>query len=100
MRQMRRLPKGCCPGAPGYFRGGRRRSSRSFHIETVREVREDVFILPNEASYKAYLLLNAQSMSPQAQNALLKVLEEPPAMQFFFWPVIPKQKCCPPSYRG
>ena len=38
---------------------------------------------PNEASYKAYLLLNAQSMSPQAQNALLKVLEEPPRLCSF-----------------
>lgn len=58
-------------------------AARSFHIETVREVREDVSILPNEALSKVYLLLNAQSMSPQAQNALLKVLEEPPAYAVF-----------------
>lgn len=58
-------------------------AARSFHIETVRQVREDVSILPNEALSKVYLLLNAQSMSPQAQNALLKVLEEPPAYAVF-----------------
>lgn len=58
-------------------------AARSFHIETVREVRADVFILPNEAQSKVYLLLNAQAMSPQAQNALLKVLEEPPAYAVF-----------------
>lgn len=58
-------------------------AARSFHIETVRELREDVFILPNEAPRKVYLLLNAQSMSPQAQNALLKVLEEPPSYAVF-----------------
>ena len=61
----------------------------------VREVREDVFILPNEASYKAYLLLNAQSMSPQAQNALLKVLEEPPAYAVFLLACDSKTKMLP-----
>lgn len=58
-------------------------AARSFHIDTVREVRDDVFTLPNEAQRKVYLLLNAQSMSPQAQNALLKVLEEPPSYAVF-----------------
>lgn len=58
-------------------------AARSFHIDAVREVRDDVFILPNEAQSKVYLLLNAQSMSPQAQNALLKVLEEPPSYAVF-----------------
>lgn len=70
-------------------------AARSFHIETVREVREDVFILPNEAPYKAYLLLNAQSMSPQAQNALLKVLEEPPAYAVFLLTCDSKTKMLP-----
>lgn len=68
---------------------------RSFHIETVREVREDVFILPNEAQNKVYLLLNAQSMSPQAQNALLKVLEEPPSYAVFLLACDSKTKMLP-----
>lgn len=68
---------------------------RSFHIETVREVREDVFILPNEAQNKVYLLLNAQSMSPQAQNALLKVLEEPPSYAVFLLTCDSKTKMLP-----
>lgn len=68
---------------------------RSFHIETVREVREDVFILPNEAQNKVYLLLNAQSMSPQAQNALLKVLEEPPSYAIFLLACDSKTKMLP-----
>ena len=54
-----------------------------------------MFILPNEASYKAYLLLNAQSMSPQAQNALLKVLEEPPAYAVFLLACDSKTKMLP-----
>lgn len=70
-------------------------AARSFHIETVREVREDVFILPNEAQNKVYLLLNAQSMSPQAQNALLKVLEEPPSYAIFLLACDSKTKMLP-----
>ena len=52
---------------------------RAFHIEVIRNVREDAFIKPNEGKRKIYILGNAQSMTDQAQNALLKLLEEPPA---------------------
>ncbi len=55
-----------------------RGTARSFHVDTVRQIRADAYIKPNEAAGKVYLLLGAQAMSPQAQNALLKVLEEPP----------------------
>ena len=51
---------------------------RSLHIDAVRALRRDSVILPNEAAVKVYVLLGAQEMSEQAQNALLKVLEEPP----------------------
>ena len=51
---------------------------RSFHVETVRSIREDAYVKPNEAARRVFLLLEAQAMSEQAQNALLKVLEEPP----------------------
>ncbi|MBQ7580885.1 MAG: hypothetical protein IJU39_06220 [Clostridia bacterium] len=47
-------------------------------IDDVRELRSDVFIAPNEADRKVYLVCNAHKMNDYAQNALLKVLEEPP----------------------
>lgn len=53
--------------------------ARSFHIDTVRSVIEDVCIQPNEAEYKVYILGNVHLMSTSAQNAILKVLEEPPS---------------------
>ncbi|HIU31306.1 MAG TPA: ATP-binding protein [Candidatus Caccousia avistercoris] len=53
-------------------------AARSFHVETVRSIREDAYVKPNEAARRVFLLLEAQAMSEQAQNALLKVLEEPP----------------------
>lgn len=58
-------------------------AARSFHVDVIREIRSDAFIKPNEAACKVYLLFGAQAMSPQAQNALLKVLEEPPDQALF-----------------
>lgn len=52
-------------------------------VELVRHAREDIYIQPNEASHKVYLFPRAQDMLPPAQNALLKVLEEPPAYGVF-----------------
>lgn len=50
----------------------------TFSVELAREVRSDTVILPNEANKKVYILEQADSMNDQAQNALLKTLEEPP----------------------
>lgn len=57
--------------------------SRSFSVDKVRQIRDDVFIRPNEAEYKIYILGNCQCMTEQAQNALLKILEEPPSYAVF-----------------
>jgi DNA polymerase-3 subunit delta' len=57
--------------------------ARSFHVDVIRDVREDVFVQPNEADYKIYILGNCQGMSESAQNAILKILEEPPAYALF-----------------
>ena len=50
-------------------------------VRVIREARADVFILPNEAERKVYLF--PQEMGVEGQNALLKVLEEPPAYAVF-----------------
>lgn len=57
--------------------------ARSFHIDTVRTLREDAYVLPNEAPRRVFLLADIQNMTEQAQNALLKILEEPPASVVF-----------------
>ncbi len=52
------------------------------HIISVENIRrsvtETVGIRPYEAEYKLYLISEAEKMNAQAQNALLKTLEEPP----------------------
>lgn len=52
-------------------------------VELVRQAREDLFIRPNEASRKIYFVPRAQDLGLPGQNALLKVLEEPPAYGVF-----------------
>ncbi len=48
-------------------------------IRLIRDMQADAYILPNEGKRKIYLLPRAQDMQAPAQNALLKLLEEPPA---------------------
>lgn len=58
-------------------------AARSFHIETIRAIQQEAYLLPNEAPRRVLILAEAQAMSEQAQNALLKILEEPPAHVIF-----------------
>ena len=50
-------------------------------VKIVRQFREDVFIRPNESEHKIYLF--PQELGIEGQNALLKILEEPPAYGVF-----------------
>ncbi len=52
-------------------------------VDLVRDARADMFVQPNEADRKVYLFPRAQDMRTEGQNALLKVLEEPPAYGVF-----------------
>jgi DNA polymerase-3 subunit delta' len=47
-------------------------------VDIIKELCRDMYIRPNEGEYKIYIIENAQDMTRQAQNALLKVFEEPP----------------------
>lgn len=58
-------------------------TANSFHVDTVRNIINDAYVQPNEADYKIYILANAHCMNQNAQNALLKILEEPPKYVVF-----------------
>lgn len=47
-------------------------------VEQLRGVLADLYVAPNWHGNKVYLIEDAETMTPQAQNALLKALEEPP----------------------
>ena len=52
-------------------------------VNLIREARADIYVRPNEGDKKIYMIPRAQDMRVEAQNALLKVLEEPPAYGVF-----------------
>ena len=63
----------------------RTNTSETYSVSTVRKVRADSFIMPNEADFKIYVFLDAQNLSIVSQNALLKILEEPPPYVIFLF---------------
>lgn len=48
-------------------------------VETIRNMKRDVYIKPYLAERKVYIIPNADTMNAAAQNSILKVLEDPPA---------------------
>lgn len=55
----------------------------SIGIGSIRSLKESLFLAPSEAQQKVYLIPNAEKMTVEAQNALLKSLEEPPSYARF-----------------
>ncbi len=47
-------------------------------IDEIRDVREKVKFAPAQGRYKVYIIDEVHMLTPEAFNALLKVLEEPP----------------------
>lgn len=56
---------------------------RAFKVDYVRTIRSDAYIIPNEADKKVFILENAHTMGVEGQNAILKILEEPPSYVSF-----------------
>ena len=52
-------------------------------IDTIRDLRENVKLSPATCTYKIYIIDEAHMLSPEAFNALLKTLEEPPPHVMF-----------------
>ena len=57
-----------------------------FSIETVRKICNDAFIKPNNNSgRKVYIFTDCNKMDSRPQNALLKLIEEPPDYAYFIF---------------
>lgn len=49
-------------------------------VDDIREqINDTIMVRPYSSQYKIYIVDEAQKMTVQAQNALLKTIEEPPA---------------------
>ena len=53
-------------------------NEKALSVDSVRNIRSGAYIKPNEAPMKVYILSNCEKTLAPAQNAFLKVLEEPP----------------------
>ncbi len=56
---------------------------KSIGVDQIRELKTEAYIKPNTSFSKVFIIDPADSMNEQAQNALLKVLEEPPKNTYF-----------------
>lgn len=61
----------------------KRRGSAAIRIAAVRELEEFVFVGSHRQGRRIVLITNADAMNTIAANALLKILEEPPANVYF-----------------
>lgn len=78
------IPCGHCSNCKKIFGGGHPdvitvdSDTSTVPIRVIRQMQSDAYTRPNEGARKVYLIPRAQDMQPPAQNALLKLLEEPP----------------------
>lgn len=54
-------------------------------METIRNICADAYIRPNNSDTKIYMLTDADNITVQAQNSLLKLIEEPPPYAYFIF---------------
>ena len=52
-------------------------------VDEIREIRDNVNLVPSNAKYKVYIVDEVHMLTNQAFNALLKTLEEPPSHVIF-----------------
>ncbi len=57
---------------------GKQKDKATLGVEAVKDFREDMFLSSTESEHKIYIIDDGECMTQDAQNALLKVLEEPP----------------------
>lgn len=58
-------------------------AGKPINVKQIRDLRADAHIRPNEGERKIYLLEQANQMKDEAQNAMLKLLEEGPGYAAF-----------------
>ncbi len=58
-------------------------NKKNIAVSQIRELKAQTVIKPHMAKSKVFIIDKADTMNEQSQNALLKVLEEPPADTYF-----------------
>lgn len=63
----------------------KRKDRKTMGVDVIREVCSDLYIRPNEGQKKIYIFPCGSEITTQAQNALLKGIEEPPEYGVFLF---------------
>jgi len=61
-------------------------------VDDARDLRDKAFFAPVQSRYKIYIIDEAHQLGPGAANALLKVVEEPPAHALFIFATTEPEK--------
>lgn len=76
-----KIAAGCSPDVKCF---GPSKEKKQLTVDVIRAMKEDALLKSNDLPFKCYLIEKADCMNVQAQNAALKILEEPPANTYFF----------------
>lgn len=68
---------------PDIITTGPAEQGKQITVDQVRQLRADAYIRPNEAERKVYVVEQADALNDNAQNAMLKLLEDGPAYAAF-----------------
>ncbi|HPE95336.1 MAG TPA: hypothetical protein PLT66_04640 [Bacillota bacterium] len=68
---------------------------KTLSIDQIREIRRDAYVVPNDGERKVYIFTDAHDMPGRNQNALLKIIEEPPEPVVFFFLVCSRSMLLP-----
>ena len=80
---------------PDVFWLGPKEAGKMIPVEEVRALRREAFVLPNEAPRKVLIIDRAEALNESGQNAILKVLEEPPERAVFLLLAVNRQAMLP-----
>ena len=67
----------------------------TYTVETCRNVCADSIVSPNNGAAKVYIFTDCDNLGLSAQNALLKVVEEPPLHVYFIFTSVHKDSFLP-----
>jgi DNA polymerase-3 subunit delta' len=68
---------------------------KNINVEKIRSVRKEAYVLPTDCDYHIYIIAECEKMNVNSQNALLKILEEPPENTLFLLCVPSKEMLLP-----
>jgi DNA polymerase-3 subunit delta' len=66
-----------------------------YSIKTVRDHRADAYVRPNDCEAKLYIFADCEHFETEAQNAILKIMEDPPGDVYFIFTAVSKTMFLP-----